>query len=279
MGTICAGQGVITLPNPSKSRMALSYKLDQGSPICAEPAESFYNFYHLHSQVVGIGSVSQVSVCSKIASSKQRAVKIISKLALPVHIISTNTLQTNFAKLKDLKSGRLLKLYQIFESKDSFYVVSEYLDQGNLSELLESGPLPETKALAIVSQLLEALVLLDDKGIQVLDFRAENVLFSDLNRLQVKLNVFRTHYCETEDKTRFTCPEFKTGKSLNKATSWSLGMVTLCMLFGLEQPKDQDFHYLSLEAQEFLEKLLEKDPEKRLSLKEASQLNWVKVSS
>jgi serine/threonine protein kinase len=276
MGTICAGQGIITLPNPEKLRIALSYKLDQGSPICVEPAESFYNFYHLHSQVVGVGPVSQVSVCSKIICNKQRAVKIISKLALPMHIIATNTLQNNFVKLKNLKSPRLVKFYQIFESKDSYYIVSEYLHQGNICEILDSCPLPEEKARIIIIQLLKALIDAESGGIQVITFHPENILFTNLTNFQIKLNIFRTHFCETEEKSPFVSPELKMGKSGIKSSSWSLGMVSFYLLINQQDIPNDFKDLLSDEASEFLQKLLEKDPEKRFTLQEASRLSWVK---
>ena len=259
MGSVCAGHGVVMLPDPSKSRIALSYKLDQGSPICAEPVESFYSYYYLHSEIIGIGSVSQVSVCSSISKSKQRAVKIISKLSLPVHIITTGVLHSNFLKLKSIKSENLLKLYQIFESKDSYYIISQYPKQGSLQDLVDSSPLHESKARKILSQLLNALSQLESQNLKIIGFRPENILFTDLNPLQLKLNVLRTHFNESEkDSGQFICPESRTGRPSDKAGSWSLGIVALYMLTGrdelINQGKvDQDvWDMLSDESKNFI---------------------------
>lgn len=282
MGSVCAGHGVVMLPDPSKSRIALSYKLDQGSPICAEPVESFYSYYYLHSEIIGIGSVSQVSVCSSIMKSKQRAVKIISKLSLPVHIITTGALHSNFSKLKSIKSENLLKLYDIFESKDSYYIVSEYPKQGNLQDLVDSSPLRESKVRKILSQLLNALISLESQNIKIIGFRPENILFTDLTTLQLKLNVLRTHFNESEkDPSHFISPESQASRATDKSGSWSLGMIALYTLTGksnlLHQGKvDQDtWDMLSEESKNFIMPLIDPNYEKRLSLSQIPPNNWL----
>ena len=58
----------------------------------------------------------------------------------------------------------------------AYYIVMEYISGGSLAWHLRHGPLPETKALAIVTGIAQALVLAEENRIVHRDIKPENIM-------------------------------------------------------------------------------------------------------
>jgi hypothetical protein len=62
------------------------------------------------------------------------------------------------------------------EASGAYYIVMEYVNGGSLAWHLRNGPLPEAKALAIVTGIAQALIVAEDCKIVHRDIKPENIL-------------------------------------------------------------------------------------------------------
>ena len=278
MGTICASQGVITISNPTKSRYTLSHKLEMGSPTCIEPCESFYSYYTLNAAPLEISPASELWICVKISNKKKRLVKIIPKSSLPSYIISEQKVQKTFEKFKKVKSKFFLKLYKVYENRDGYYVVIEYLPNGSLDDMIEEFEINERKVVGIVTQLLNIGNLLDDLGAKLYDLTPKKLFLFEGSRFEVKFNTFsvRNILKEGLENSCFRCPEAGIKKMNEKNVVWSIGMITSYLITSKEiQELDRQLEDMEEDTKDFIKRTLNKDPNLRISIKNALNHPWI----
>lgn len=278
MGTICAGQGVITIANPNKSRHSLSHKLEMGSPTFIEPCESFYSDYTLNATPLSISTVSEVWKCLKISNKKKRSVKIIPKSSLPSFIISEQKVQNSFEKLKKIRSRNLIKLYKVYESRDSYFAVTELMECGSLAEVVEECQFDEWKIGKIVRQILGVVGSFEDLGLKLYDLRPENLFLSDFDRVEVKVNAFNVRNVLKDGfgNSCFSCPEAGVGRVNEKNIVWSIGMIALYLANGKEVGEiNEALKAFGPEGKDFIQKTLIKDANDRINIKQALNHPWI----
>lgn len=278
MGTICAGQGVITIANPSKSRHSLSHKLEMGSPTFIELCESFYTFYTLNATPLSISPASEVWKCLKISNRKKRSVKIIPKSSLPSFIISEQKVQNTFEKLKKVRGKNLIKLYKVYESRDSYFAVTELVEGGSLADAVEEGWVDERKVVKIVRQVLNVVGMFEEGGVKLYDLKPENVFVNDLDRADVKVNAFsvRNVLKDGFGNSCFSCPEAGVGRVKEKNIVWSVGMIALFLITGKEGVDvEGELRGVGLDGKDFLQKTINKDADGRISIKQALSHPWI----
>ena len=189
MGSICAGQGVISIIDPMKPRSSLSHKLEMSSPIFIETQESFYNFYLLHANPIGYGEHGEVWLCNKKSNNKLRAVKIVPKSVIPSSVIEDALIIKKFKKLKTIKSNVLIKIFQNFETRNDYFLITEHITEGDLYDLMNiHGRMMEQQAAKIIFQLLLAILKLQDSHQIFNDVKPENLLFTDKKNFLLKFN-------------------------------------------------------------------------------------------
>ncbi len=111
----------------------------------------------------------------------------------------------------------------------------EYLPQGSLRQLLESGPVSVDRIREIVSEIGEALARVQSMQILHRDLKPENVLVRALTPLSLVLTDFgiasvrmgTQHFTGGARTTRYAAPEALTGVIDERADWWSLGMIVL----------------------------------------------------
>ncbi len=132
------------------------------------------------------------------------------------------------------------------EPRTLFYFIMEYIDGANLRDLIQRGPLPPQQALAIVSQVCDALQYAHDEGIVHRDIKPENVLLDRRGRVRIadfglaKLataapeNFTLTGTHQVMGTPRYMAPEQMEGSHLvdHRADIYSLGVVLYEMLTG-----------------------------------------------
>lgn len=199
--------------------------------------------YVLSKAVLGTGSYSHVYECKNIYTGVHYAAKRYSKkLVYGMELL----LQSEFKVLKAVLNGskNILLMVDYFETKDSFYIVTDLAAGGELfNRITESGHLSAVETRAILVTLLSALVHLHENGIAHRDIKAENILFASRSSRPslMLLADFGHAVILKDDKLAYDCggtlsyiaPEvlLRTGHSF-PVDMWAVGVLTYFMLCG-----------------------------------------------
>jgi calcium-dependent protein kinase len=286
MGSICAGQGVISIVDPTKSRSSLAYKLEV-EPTHLDPQNLFYSRYDLHPNPIGYGEHGEVWICSKKNTNKIKAVKIINKSCLSGLVLEGKAFLRYVYGLKRIKSSLIVKIYNVCEERDAYFVVNEQLKHGDLYDLIEFHvKIPENQAAEVVLQVLAAVSRLQDSYYKFNNIKPENILFSDRLNMVLKVNSLNISGIlkELPSDTSFLSPEVRSGKFNDKCDCWSIGLIMYYLLSGILpdkknvcfSPPAAFLSEISENAKDLLMKLLDPDPATRISIKEAVNHDWIK---
>eukprot|EP01036_Dinobryon_divergens_P029898 gene29899-39068_t len=222
--------------------------------------------------------------------------------------------QKVFTMLDKLRHPNIIRKIELFDEPDSFYLVLEYMSGGDLHQrVVEKTYLSEKEARRYVIQVLKALKYLHDNHIVHRDLRPENMMFTstaidaDLKLVELSYATFTNGNDLTEfEETRLLTPHYIAPEILEKKNygsavdMWSLGVIVYTLLGGYPPFFDDNTEKLtklitsgewnfqpeywgsvSLKAKDFISKLLENTPAKRMTAKQALDHPWLcsKVNS
>ena len=265
----------------------------------------FDDFYEA-GEVIGTGGQAKVLYGVSRGSRQPVAVKIVSKEGLD----SKNELRIRreISILKSTSHPNLLHLYDVFETTERIYIVTEVLNEGTLFTHLEDTQfrIPESFAKSMISDIATALLYLHSHGIIHRDIKLENIMLrkDKIGHLEAVLIDFglscflgpEQYSTEPVGTLKYAAPEvlsrFPYG---NKADCWSLGVILYILLVG-KMPfygkNDQSiaakilgrninitserWQRISSEGRAVLLGLLSRKAENRWSLKDFLSSNWLK---
>ena len=126
---------------------------------------------------LGFGSYGVVKKISlKSSPDKIRALKIIPKEYL-IEGVDTQKLLDEIIILKNLEHPNIMKLYEFFEDDKSYYMVSEFCDQGDLFDKMKKlNWMTEIVVKFLMEQVLNAIAYLHSKGVIHGDIKLENIM-------------------------------------------------------------------------------------------------------
>uniref|UniRef100_A0A3P9J7S5 Protein kinase domain-containing protein n=1 Tax=Oryzias latipes TaxID=8090 RepID=A0A3P9J7S5_ORYLA len=198
-------------------------------------------------EFLGEGGFGKVAKCSKLWSLEYYAVKIMK--------ISREG-QKEFETMKliqdlDPDENHLIKMYECFTYRKMTCIVYELLEVNFHDSLMNEQQLvPLCYIRVIAQQLLKALKALKSIGVAHCDIKLDNIMFKDLDDMNVKLIDFglavETNEILTGTKmqvTQFRAPEVILGLPLDESVDmWALGMALACVYCG---------YYLFLSSTEY----------------------------
>ncbi|KAL3658649.1 hypothetical protein V7S43_016285 [Phytophthora oleae] len=139
----------------------------------------------------------------------------------------------------------IVQVYQQFQQGDSWFIVMEYCDEGDLWQELERQPhqrYPEAQALQLFAQIASGVQILHANSIAHRDLSLENVLLSHKGDgiatpkiCDFGLSTKTDHLCrERVGKAYYMAPEVVAGVKYDpKAVDvWSLGIILFVLLTG-----------------------------------------------
>ncbi|KAG8455773.1 hypothetical protein GDO86_001822 [Hymenochirus boettgeri] len=237
-------------------------------------------------RTIGSGACGEVKLAFEKSTCKKVAVKIISKRKFKMSISSNEhpiSVDTEIEILKKLNHPCIIKIENFFDSEDSFYIVLEMMEGGELFDrVVNSTRLKESTAKLYFYQMLLAVQYLHENGVIHRDLKPENVLLSSTNE---ECCIKRTDF----GQSKILC--FKTagttGYSVQCVDYWSLGVILFVCLSGYPPFSEQNSKiplknqiaegkytfiaaaWKDVSEQDLMKKLLVVDPEKRLTTKEA----------
>ena len=109
----------------------------------------------------------------------QYAVKIIPRKKVDRSKTYKQLLQNEFEILSECDHNKIMKMHDLYYDRENYYVISELISGGPVSNRLKSiqNGFTERQAFVIVRQILNALSYLHSRNIAHRDLKLENILF------------------------------------------------------------------------------------------------------
>ena len=275
------------LPSPIQAQKTKSFSPDTAA------TKKVGNY--ILSATLGSGTFSKVKLGYHTITNQKVAVKILDK----TKIKDENDVEIMCREihiLKILRHPNIIQLYEIINLDKYIYIVTEYIEGKDLFEYIYSqNYLSEIKASYFFRQLISALEYIHTYGIVHRDIKPENILL-DKNKKSMKLVDFGLSNAYMHGNLLTTAcgspcyasPEMISGKAYDGFFSdlWSCGVVLYCMLSGKLPFDDEDIQvlykkiktanyimpdYLSPIAKDFLVKIFQPNPKKRIKLDEIKE--------
>ncbi|CAD8141190.1 unnamed protein product [Paramecium octaurelia] len=259
---------------------------------------SHYNF----GKVLGQGAFGKVWKVTHKTTGLIRAIKQIKKSSIIKE--EEQRLFSEMNILKNLDHPHIVKLFELYQDENNYYLVTEYLSGGELFDRIKKmSSFSESIAADYIRQILLATLYCHEQNIVHRDLKPENIIFiSEDPQSQLKVIDFGTSRKFDNQKAMskrlgtpyYIAPEVLGHSYTEKCDIWSCGVILYILLCGyppfvgktenqiLERVKlgkftfdPEDWDTVSKEAKEFITKLLRMDPNKRLSAKQALEDPWL----
>jgi len=205
--------------------------------------ESAYKF----EEKLGTGSFAVVKRAINKNTGDVVAIKIIEKKNLSAQEL--DTLNEEVEILRKIDHRHIVKLYDIYETKDHLYMVMEILRGGELFDsIVRRGTYSEKEAAAVMRQIIEAVEYLHSRGIAHRDLKPENLIYEDdpekNPRALVKITDFGLAKLLGHDELTgmmktacgtpgYVAPEILKGMEYTESIDiWSLGVILYILLCG-----------------------------------------------
>ena len=147
---------------------------------------------------LGSGAFGTVYKVQNIASENLRAMKVISKEFIHSGVDAAE-ISNEIQILSRLDHPNIMRIYEFFEDKDNFYIITEYCDQGDLAgKMDEEGKLNELLVKYFMNQVFVAISYLHSQNVFHGDIKRENILLESLDE---SINAKETISSIENDKT------------------------------------------------------------------------------
>ncbi len=203
----------------------------------------------------------------------------------------------------------MINLKEIFETRKKLYLVMDVLDGGELFDrIVESGTFSEKDASRLSRSIISATKYLHELGIVHRDLKPENLLYTDRSpQAEIKVADFGlSKFVQAGELLHTACgtpgyvaPEVLMLQGYGKSVDlWSIGVIIYILLCGFppfyadsdsemfELIKEAEYSFpspywdkISDSAKDIVRKLLNKNPDKRLTSDQALAHTWVTGAS
>lgn len=237
---------------------------------------------------------------------QQVAVKIIPKSKMTT-AIAIEDVRREVKILKGLAGhSNLIKIYEAYEDNDNVYIVMELCRGGELLDriLSRGGKYTEEDAKAVMLQILNVVSFCHLQGVVHRDLKPENFLFTskDEDSTLKAIDFGLSDFVKPDEKLNdivgsayYVAPEVLRRSYTTEADVWSVGVIAYILLCG-SRPfwartesgifrsvlkadpsfNEEPWPSLSSEAKDFVKRLLNKDPRKRITAAQALCHPWLR---
>jgi len=253
-------------------------------------------FYDIE-ETIGKGNFAVVKLARHRLTKSRVAIKIIDKSRLDETNLTKVYREVQIMKL--LRHPNVLKLYQVMETKNMLYIVSEYAPRGEMfAHIGKHGKLSEDEARKYFWQIISAVEYCHKHRVVHRDLKAENLLLDD--SLNVKIADFGfSNYIKDDEMLKTFCgsppyaaPEIFEGKEYDGPAIdiWSLGVVLyvlVCAALPFDGASVHDVrdrvlegrfrvpYFMSTDLEDLIRKLLVKNPLQRYTLEQIKEHPWM----
>lgn len=302
MGDCCSKESAASSGSTPNTHTPPTTGKSPGGKLDDSSSKSFSELYKLGKQL-GEGAFSVVKDGNHKQSGESYAIKIVTKAKLTHE--DEEALKDEIGVLRELKHQHIIRLYDVFDEAQYYYLVTEKMSGGELFDrIVQKSYYNEKEARDVCKILFDALEYCHVRKVAHRDLKPENLLLlSDHNDSDIKIADFGfakkvkepnslTTQCGTPG---YVAPEILEGVPYDtKADMWSLGVIVYILLGGyppfIEQNQrdlfrkirkgQYEFHeeywgQVSTDAKDLISSLLTVSPSRRLSANEALRNKWI----
>jgi calcium-dependent protein kinase len=248
-----------------------------------------------------LGAFSKVYKAVHKISKTMRCVKVISKKGIDAAELKTLTEEVKI--LRTLDHPNILKVLEFYQDESSFYIVTEFLQGGELFDrIVASETLSEKRAAKVIHQILSAVSYIHKHNIIHRDLKPENCIFETSEEESlIKIIDFGTSIVyEAGKKLKqklgtpyYIAPEVLKRNYDQKCDIWSCGVILYILLCGyppFNGPSDKvilqsvmngkfsfpedEWSAVSESAKDLVKKMLDYNPATRPSAEKALSHEW-----
>ncbi|XP_068636525.1 CDPK-related kinase 5-like isoform X2 [Aristolochia californica] len=237
---------------------------------------------------------------------QQVAVKVIPKAKMTT-TIAIEDVRREVKILRALTGhNNLVQFYDAYEDHDNVYIVMELCEGGELLDRILScgGKYSEDDARVVMIQILNVVAFCHLQGVVHRDLKPENFLFmlKDENSQMKAIDFGLSDFVKPDERLNdivgsayYVAPEVLHRSYSTEADVWSIGVIAYILLCGSRpfwartesgifravlkaDPSFDEVPWpsLSAEAKDFVKRLLNKDPRKRMSAAQALSHPWIR---
>jgi len=252
---------------------------------------------------LGEGAFAVVRKGQHKETNKVYAIKIVNRSSLGKAM--EVALEDEIFILKELEHENVMGLHEVFVSINYYYLVTEYLDGGELFDrIVGKDSYTETEARRVCKILFTALVYIHSKKIAHRDLKPENLLLQyKESDSELKIADFGfSKLSPTEDTLSTVCgtpgyvaPEILSRKRYGtQSDMWSAGVIVFILLGGYPpfygdtekemftatlsgdwEFDEESWGHISQGPKDLIDRLLTQDPQKRLTATDALNHPWM----
>lgn len=155
--------------------------------------------------------------------------------------IHRNLLASEIQVLKNLKnSENILEVYDIYNTKNNTYIITELCDGGDLSKYISSRKsLPQEDAINLMNQIINGYNFMQNRGVIHRDLKPANIFIKN-NEIKIADFGFAMKQLECKKYSSYNVgsPVYMPPEALNqnkysfKSDIWALGVIFYEMLTG-----------------------------------------------
>lgn len=258
---------------------------------------------------LGNGKFGLVKLGIHKSSGRKVAIKMMKKKDMSSQDLEL--VRTEVEILKICQHPGIIRILDIYENLEHMYIVMEYCSGGDMFTYIEKRKfkLSEERAATLIHEVLAAVYYLHSYGITHRDLKPENMLMTDnTETASLKLTDFGLSKIIGPNETcnepygtlSYVAPEVLLEKRYTKSVDmWSIGIISYLLLVGI-LPFDHEtsereiarqtvhnptpfpsslWKKISAEARLFVDNLLQKEPTKRMTIKDALEHPWIQKHS
>jgi len=245
------------------------------------------------------GKFGVVQLAKHKLTGEKVAIKVFHKLQL--NSCNLKDIWREAEIMKTLDHPNIIKVLQIIDTENTFYLVMEYASNGDLFRRLDFGRMEEKEAKEKFRQVVSAIRYChEEKNVIHRDLKPENILFDNQNNVKiadfglseefipgVKLDT----YCGSPE---YMAPELFQGHKFDgpKVDVWSLGVMLYEMITGTVPFSGSTWQnigervvrgkyyvpdYISTDCRNLLNKTLVLDPNQRATIHMIMKDTWVNL--
>jgi hypothetical protein len=266
----------------------------------------FNDYYEIQNKIIGKGKFGVVNLGIHKKTGNKVAIKIINKSSIKTQE-DNQLVRSEIDIMKLCHHPNIVKLLDHFENSEFIFIVMEYIEGGTLNQYLKKKNFnfSERQIAILINQIGNGLKYLHKYGIIHRDLKPDNIMLteqSDKGIIKImdfglsKIAGYNEGLIDGYGTLSYVAPEVLLRIPYNKEVDiWSMGIILYYMLcgkfpfygpdeeiiakricYGDLEFDDENWEIRSKKVIDLIEKVLVKDPSKRISIDEFLNHSWFK---